>query len=41
MTNELNLEQTMKDLKDIKRQVLELVKYSNPNKYAEFKERGF
>ncbi len=35
-----NIEQTMADLKDIKLQVLDLVKYSNPTKYAELQEQG-
>lgn len=34
--NGFNFEQTHKDLQDIKLQVLDLLKYSNPIKYAQY-----
>ena len=34
--NDFNFEQTQEDLRIIRLQILDLLKYSNPTKYAEF-----
>lgn len=36
MQNQINFEQTQENLRKIELQVLELLKYSNPQKYLQF-----